>query len=159
MMAVDKNQAVVEFLLQCPQIQQSPLYFNFINATNDAKQIMTVSNDTLLNRPYVDGSVLKRYSFTLLDFKSISDLALVNIIGYTNENIEEMSDVQTLIDWVKTQNDEHNYPNFGQDCDIQEMKTTAENPTLEGVNETEQLAMYSFTIQIDYIDNSKKIWR
>lgn len=156
---IDKNQAVVSFLLQCEQIQNSPLYFNLINATNDAKQIMTIPNDTLLNRPYIDGSVLKRYSFTLIDFKSISDLALVNLVGYTNENIEEMSDVQSLIDWVKEQDELRNYPDFGSDCAIQEMRTTADNPTLDGINEQEQLAMYSFTIQIDYIDYSKKVWR
>lgn len=155
----DKNQAIVTFLLECQQIKDSPLYFNFINAKNDAKQIMTVSNDTLLNRPYIDGSVLKRYSFTIIDFKSISDSALVNLVGYSNENIEELADVQSLMDWIKEQNDVQNYPDFGKDCEIQEMKTTAENPTLDGINEDEQLAMYSFTIQIDYIDYSKKIWR
>lgn len=158
---VDKNNAVIEFLLQCPYIEGDPLYFNYINAKNDAKQIMTVANDVALNKRYVDGSVLKRFLFTLIDFKTISDTALlVNYMaGATNENVEEMAAVQKVVDWIHEQNDNHNFPNFGENCLIQTMGTTTENPTLDGVNPDAQLAMYSITIQIDYIDLSKKIWR
>ena len=160
MSSVDKNKAIIEFLATCPQIQETPLYFNFINAQNDTKQIITVSNDVYVNRPYIDGSVLKRYTFTLIDFKSISDLAIVlQFTGYDNENLDDMSDVQAVIDWISEQNELKNFPNFGEDCIVQEMHTTTENPNLDGINQDAGLAMYSITIQIDYIDVSKKVWR
>lgn len=161
MNAEDKNQAVINFLLQCPQIQNSHLYFNFINAQDDDKQIITTSNDVAANRPYIDGSIQKRYTFTLIDFKSISDNPLVSFGNYSNENVEDLSDVQSLIDWVARQEQLKNYPDFGPDCDIQSMITTTDEPTLEGVNTdvTPMLAMYSISIRIDYIDTSKRIWR
>lgn len=159
-MSVDKNQAMIDFLIQYESLRNHPLFFNFINAKDDSKQLITVSNDTYLNKPYIDGSVLRRYSCTLVDFKSISDMAIVfQLTDYANENIEEMSEVQDVIDWIHEQNELQNYPNFGTDCVIQEMTTTADNPTLEAINEEEHLAMYSVTIQVDYIDNSKKLWR
>lgn len=160
-MSVDKNQAVIEFLLQCPQIMGSPLYFNFINAEDNDKQIITVSSDVYLNKPYIDGSVLKRYTFTILNFKSISDSALVTLPGYIGENVDDLADVQAIIDWVKEQNDLHNYPDFGENCTVERMEPTANDPNLEGINSevTPMLAMYSVSIEIDYMDTSKMIWR
>lgn len=155
----DKNQAVIDFLLQCPTIQNSPLYFNFINAKDNNKQLVTQANDKALDRPYIDGSVLKRYTFTIIDYRSINALAVA--VGYANENVEEMLDVQSIIDWVTEQNELRNYPNFGEDCVVEELGTTTDNPNLNGINSnvTPALAIYSISIHVDYIDNSKKIWR
>ena len=158
---IDKNQAIIDFLLQCPDIANSELYFNFINAEDDNKQIITESNDKFSNRSYIDGSVLKQYTFTLIDFKSITDSALVLIQDYPNENVVDVSDVQTLINWINEQNKLQNFPDFGEDCEIQSIETTSENPRFEGINTevTPILAMYSISIRIEYIDNSEKLWR
>lgn len=158
---IDKNQAVIDFLLQCPDIANSELYFNFINAQDDNKQIITESNEKFSNRTYIDGSVLKQYTFTLIDFKSITDSALVLIQNYQNENVVDVSDVQALINWINNQNKLRNFPYFGEDCEIQSIETTSENPNFEGVNTevTPILAMYSISIRIEYIDNSEKLWR
>jgi len=158
---IDKNQAIIDFLLQCPDIANSELYFNFINAEDDNKQIITESNDKFSNRSYIDGSVLKQYTFTLIDFKSITDSALVLIQDYPNENVVDVSDVQTLINWINEQNKLQNFPDFGEDCEIQSIETTSENPNFEGINTevTPILAMYSISIKIEYIDNSAKLWR
>lgn len=158
---IDKNQAVIDFLLQCPDIANSELYFNFINAQDDNKQIITESNEKFSNRTYIDGSVLKQYTFILIDFKSITDSALVLIQNYQNENVVDVSDVQALINWINNQNKLRNFPDFGEDCEIQSIETTSENPNFEGVNTevTPILAMYSISIRIEYIDNSEKLWR
>lgn len=160
-MNVDKNKAVVDFLITCPQIYNSPLYFNFINASDSTKQIMTIANDYYTSKPYVDGSVSKLYSFTLVEFKSVSDMPIVKLSGYDSENIEDISEVQKLIDWIAEQEELHNYPNFGEDCIIERMRSTKDTPNLEGVNTdvTPPLAMYSVTIEIEYTDYSKTIWR
>lgn len=157
---IDKNQAVIDFLLQCPDIATSELYFNFINAEDDNKQIVTQATEKFSNKTYIDGSVLKQYTCTLLTFKSIADSPLVLLSNYENENVADISDVQALIDWISNQNDSHNFPDFGSDCEVQSIETTTENPSYEGVNTdvTPVLAMYSISIKIEYIDNSKKIW-
>ncbi len=160
-MPVDKNQAVIDFLINCPTIASNPLFFNFLNAKDNDKQLITQSTDKLLNKSYVDGSVLKRYVFTIVDFRSVAYLPVPKEAGYTSENVEEMFDVQGVMDWVNEQADEENYPDFGENCVIDSMKTTSETPTLNGVDTqvTPALAKYSMSIQIDYLDTSKVIFK
>lgn len=157
---VDKNQATIEFLMNCPAISSNPLFFNFLNAKDNNKQLITQANDTTLNQQYIDGSVLKRYTFTLIDFRSVTYEAIPKMEQYVSENVEEMFDVQGIINWIREQADLKNYPNFGEECLIDDMTTTSENPSLNGVDTsvTPALAKYSMTIQIDYLDTSKVIW-
>lgn len=161
---IDKNQAVIDYLLTCPQIQANPLYFNFLNAKDGNKQLITSGNDKTMNKPYIDGSVLKRYTFTIIDYRSLTYDAIVKPLGtsedYANENVEEAFDVQGVIDWISEQNDLRNFPNFGDTCEVDEIKTLTENPNLNGVDTsiTPALAKYSMSIQVDYIDKSKVIW-
>lgn len=164
MSTINKNAKIIEYLLQCQEIQNSPLYFNFINAKDGSNQVMTMTDVTSTLRTYIDGSIRKRYLFNIITFKSISENAIVKPVGtsgpYPDENIEDMQDVQTLIDWVNEQDDLCNYPDFGTDCIIDSIRTTTDTPTLMGIN-TElipPLAMYSISIQVEYIDISKQIW-
>lgn len=156
----DKNQAVIDFLITCPAIKNNPLYFNFLNARDGNKQFITSANDKLMNRSFIDGSVMKRFTFTLIDYKSIAYQAVVKEAGYVNENVEEMLDVQSVMDWIEEQADNRNYPDFGTDCEIDDMRTLTDNPNLNGVDTsvTPALAKYSMSIQIDYLDKSKAIY-
>ena len=156
----DKNQAIIDYLITCPQIYENPLFFNFINAKDMNQQIVTLNNEKSLQTPYVDGSVLKRYSFTIIAFRSISTNAIVKQDGYTDENVEEMLDVQGIIDWIDEQNENRNYPNFGENTEIDSIKATTDNPNLRNVDTSVNpyLAQYAITIQVDYIDNSKLLW-
>ena len=156
---VDKNKAVLTFLANYSDIQNSPIFINFINAKNDTIQFLTSSNDKRLNSPYVDGSVMKRYTINLVISKSITDMAIAKDI-LTNENIDDLADIQKMMDWVNEQGENHNYPDFGDKCVIEEMHTTAENPSVDGINTaiTPALCLYSMEIRIDYIDYTKVIW-
>ena len=157
---VDKNQAVIDFLINCPQIQANPLYFNFLNAKDGNKQFITSANDKSMNTTYIDGSVLRRFTFTIIDYRSIAYQAVVKEAGYVNENVEEMLDVQGIIDWVQEQADARNYPDFGELCEIDDMRPLTDNPNLNGVDTsvTPALAKYSMSIQIDYLDKSKVLY-
>ena len=157
---MDKEHALIEFLLQCDQIRDNPLFFNFLDAKNNNKQLVTVANEKILDRQYVDGSIFKRYTFVLMDYRTVVYQAVVKSGGYPNENLEEFLDVQTIIDWVEEQEELKNYPDFGPDCIIEEMRTTTSQPNLNGVdtNVKPSLAKYSISIQVDYLDISKRIW-
>lgn len=161
MSGIDKNQAVIDYIIQCPTIYNSPLYFNFINAQDDTNQLVTQSNERYASSRYIDGSVLKIYSFTIILYKSTADIAVVKLDGYPNENVADMSDIQALIDWISEQQELHNYPDFGEDCIVDDIHTTTENPNFDGIDEqvSPPLAIYSITIEIQYLDVSKKIWR
>ena len=161
-----KEQAIIDFLANCDTIKNSPLYFNFINAQDKNKQIITLANEKNTNQSFVDGSIRKRYTFTIIDFRSVSYQALVTAQittdsqQFMNENIEEYLDVQGIIDWVTQQNQARNYPDFGNDCIIDEMRALTDSPNLNGVdnNVKPALAKYSVSIQIDYIDKKDVLW-
>lgn len=158
---VDKNEAVINWLLNCPAISANPLFFNFINAKDNNKQLITLSNDKNIQRPYIDGSVLKRYTFSIIDFKSMTTNAVVKMEGYPNENVNEMLEVQDIIDWINAQADIGNFPDFGEDCIIDEIDTASDNPVLNGIDATvtPALAKYSVTIRITYLDTTKVVWK
>lgn len=157
MPAIDKNQAVIDFLLDCPVIAYNPLFFNFLQAQDNNKQIIVQTSDTSLNKKFIDGSVMKRYLFTIIDFRSIAYQPLPKVEGYSSENVEEFLDVQGIIDWINEQADAGNYPDFGSNYIIDSMQPTSNNPSLNGVDTqvTPALAKYSITIQIDYLDKTK----
>lgn len=159
LMAIDKNQAVIDYLLTCPSIAENPVFFNAIQAKDMTKEIVTIGNDTATNTPFIDGSVQKRYTFTIIDFRSITYNPLVTVPGYTNENVEDMLDVQGVIDWIEEQNVSRNFPDFGEGYLIDSIGTGTDNPNLDGVdtNITPALAKYSISVQIDYLDVSKAI--
>ena len=158
---MDKNEAIINYLITCPEIRDNPLYFNFIHGNEDDKQIITTSNEKTIDRPYVDGSVLKRFTFTIIDFKSVAYRAVVKDGVHPDENVEDLLQVQNIIDWITEQNELKNFPDFGEDCVIEEITTTANNPNLNGVdsNVSPALAKYSISIQVNYIDYSKTLWR
>ena len=157
---IDKNKAVIDYLLTCPDIQGSPLYFNFIEAKDNSNQFITNANDTIINQPYIDGSVEKVYTFTLIAFKSISYNPVTQVEGYTDENVADMADVQKLIDWVTSQNKIRNYPNFGGNCVVDNIKANSNNPNLDSVDTTltPALAKYSISIEIEYLDITDRLW-
>lgn len=156
---VDKNKAILNFIATYSGIETSPIFVNFINAKDDDIQFLTDSNDTNLNKTFIDGSVMKRYTFSLVVTRSITDLAIAKDI-MLNENIDDLADIQALMDWINEQGDNHNYPDFGEKCIIEEMHTTSENPSIDGINTevSPALALYSMEIRIDYIDYTKVIW-
>lgn len=157
---VDKNQAMIDYLINCPSIRDNPVFFNFISAKEDNKQLLPVANDKTLDRSYIDGSVLKRYTLTLIDFKSVIYQAVVKAAGYTNENVEEMFDVQGIIDWVTEQGRKKVFPYFGSDCIVQSIRTVTDNPNLNGIDTSTSpaTAKYSFSIQVEYLDTTDVIW-
>lgn len=156
----DKNQAIIDYLTNCPYVENNPLFFNFGNAKDSDIQIVAQSNDVSLNKTYVDGSVLKRFTFNLLIYKSVSYNPLVTAEGYLNENIEEVKEVQNIIDWITTQNRLENFPDFGSDCTIESIEALTNNPSMNGVNSSVMppLATYNISINVTYCDFENTVW-
>lgn len=149
---------MIDFLLQCPSIRDNPLFFNFGNIEDDANQAITSSEDVALRRPFVDGSISKRFTFSIDSFKSVAYNPIIQ--GYSDENIEGFNEVQDFIDWINEQGDVGNFPNFGENYLIEKMETVSETPTLLSVETSLDpvMAIYRVTIAVDYIDFSKRIW-
>lgn len=158
----DKHQAMLDYLFTCPSVSSNPMFFNFGEVRENSNQFITTSNSERLGTEYIDGSVTKYYVFTLLTFKTISYNAVVRTTGnYSDENLLEMTEFQSVIDWVNEQEDSHNYPNFGDDCIVDSIRCLTANPVLSDVDVSQEpaIATYSITIQVEYLDISKRLWK
>ena len=158
---IDKHLSVVQYLLNCPKLRNNPLYFNYAQARDESGQILTSAEDSDFDRKYVDGSKGKIFTFTLNVFKSMTDDAIVKTGDFSNENIDDIMDMQGLIDWITEQEELRNYPDFGEQCIVESISTTSETPRFEGVDDSvlPPLAIYSVVIRVDYIDYSKVVWK
>jgi hypothetical protein len=155
---MDKNKSMIEFLKTCPDIKDEPMFFNFGNIEDNAHLANAKSDDISLHRQFVDGSEAKRFTFSVDNFKSVAHNPVVQ--GYSDENLEDFGEVQKVLDWINEQDELQNFPEFGNDCLIEKMTTLTTKPELVGVDTSSNppMAVYRISIQIDYIDNSKKLW-
>lgn len=155
---MSKNQAMLTFLQTCPSIRDNPLFFNFGKVENNAHQANMRSDEVSLHRPYIDGTELKRYTFHLDSFKSVAYNSVIP--GLPDENMEDFEEVQSLIDWINEQEELKNYPAF-ENCIIDKMRSLSSKPELVGVDTTTSppIAVYRISIQIDYLDTSKQVWK
>ena len=153
----DKNEAMLNFIKTCPYIQDNSLFFNFGNVEDGAHQMITKSDDIRLQKPYIDGSVLKQYTFSLDSFKSIAYNPIVDEMD--DENFDDFKSAQDLLNWIEEQNDAQNYPDFGDGCIIDEMRPVTEKPDLLLVETAMNppTAIYRITIKIIYLDISKTL--
>ena len=163
---MDKNKAVIDYLFTCPYIKDNPLFYNFGQVESDNKQVVTQASDISVNTPFIDGSVRKRYTFTIIDYKSVVYNAVITrTVDETDipvsENLDNDLEVQQVADWVTEQSDLRNYPDFGSDCVIDDMVVVTDQPNMNGVDRevSPALAKYSISIRIDYMDYSKAIWK
>ena len=90
-----------------------------------------------------------------------NNIAVVKLPDYPNENMSDLTDIQGLIDWINEQDELRNFPDFGEDCIVETISTTTDEPSFDGIDEETEpnLAVYSITIEIAYIDISKRLWR
>lgn len=161
MSRVDKNKAMLTYLTTCPVVKDNPAYFNFADETDNDTQYITETEEGKITVPFIDGSVRKRFTFRLILFRSVTSNELIEDGDTTNnENVEDFSELQEIVDWIEEQEDSHTYPDFGDKIEIDKMETLSDAPVFEGVNTSVSpaLAMYSIAIRIDYIDYSKTIW-
>lgn len=157
---MDKNLAMIKFLLDCPTIQENPLFFNFANEEDGNNHFITEKDAS--KRTYIDGSVLKQYTFTIASYSSVAHDAVIkegdDIL--LNQNIENMAKVQEILDWINEQAENQNYPDFGADCRIDDMSTLTTDPDIDGIDTSVNppIARYSVGVKLIYLDTSKKVW-
>lgn len=145
--------------MQCPTIQANPLFFNFANEEDGNNHVITGTDKT--KKHFVDGSILKQYTFTIAFYKSVAHVALVESDDkYKNQNMEDMATVQQVLDWIDEQAQIESYPDFGEMYEIEEMDTMTTDPDLDGVDTSVNppIARYSISVRIEYIDRTKMLW-
>lgn len=158
---MSKDSIMLEYLLTCPSINENSLFFNYAEGEDNTSHFITEASDKSTQKPFVDGSIQKRYSFDIIVYKSLGYTPIDTTDVTADENLDELSEVQAIIDWITEQGELRNFPNFGDKIEVDEMYCTTDKPVLRGVFTDTMgtpMARYSITIQIDYLDKTKMIW-
>jgi len=172
MPTIDLNKRILEYIYECPVVENNPMYFCVAEERDNHNQLLPSREQPQDDIEYVDGTVERTYRAEILMYKSVAYNPIVTEeVGtsgkripsdvYPNENLEDMEDGQALIDWIKDQNDNRHFPNFGEYCIIDSVKPKSNRPILNGINSELEppLAQYSVGLEIKYLDISKQLWK
>lgn len=157
---MDKNQIMIQFLMNCPVIQENPLFFNFAEEEDDTNHFISISDDENTTKEFVDGSKLKQYTFQIISYKSLAHNPLIEANLVADENLEDMANVRAIMDWINEQGENKVFPNFGEGYIIESMRSINTDPSLNGVDTSVNppLAQYSIAVRLTYLDTTKMIW-
>ena len=137
----NRNQALQDWFSQSPYV--TDLYFNFTPAEEGVTGVAPISGETVLKR-YLGGYALKEYDFGVVQFKSVN-----TDVPNNNDNATEMYDVDLLMDWIKEQDKQRNYPNF-EGCTIQRVEVLNNMPVVTG--QDDKVAKYMCQCRVTYLE-------
>lgn len=138
-MASNKHRAVWDWLLTCPLI--GDLFFNMANPKPGGTALVPSESVT---DEYIDGSEVRQYNVALTRFQAFSsdpnDMA----------NIEAVTDLEELGDWVTAQVRRGNLPAFPENCRITDIRVLPNESGYMVAQDFSQ-AKYMIQFRIEYI--------
>ncbi len=155
----NRYEAMLAYLSECPEMQ-GVLNFQAAEAGSGVIQVLTEGGEAQNNRKFIDGSVEKRFDFTVAFYKPVIHAGYIVDKGEANLNLEGILNVHALIDWLEEQNAERNFPDFGEDKQIDSVRSMNNEPTLawiDGAHYSPPMAKYTVTVRVEYIDYSRAI--
>lgn len=118
------------------------LGFNFSPESIDNIAMVTNYADRVL-REFVTGAKQKEYGVTFLVTKQYST-------DSDDLNLEAMEFADSFMEWVEEQNNNRNYPNLGDDTEVEEIEVLQNMPSLSGINAEEGYAVYQIQLRVVY---------
>lgn len=140
-MASDKHSAVWDWLQTCPLI--GDLFFNAIDPKDG--NTCLVPSDQLVTE-YIDGSSLRNYNCALTRYQKFSSDPNDMV------NIEAVTDLEALGEWVEEQLNEGNLPKFPENMQITDISVLPNSSGYMVAQDFTQ-AKYMIEFQIEYIQN------
>lgn len=87
---------------------------------------------------------MKQYDFGVVQYKPIN-----TNVPNNSDNAAEMYDVDLLIDWIKEQDKQRNYPTF-EGCTVQRVEVLNNMPVVTG--QDDEVARYMCQCRVTYLE-------
>lgn len=146
-MTDSKHQSVWNWIYENDEI--SDLFFNFSTSESGDVVIATDATDFIETR-YVDGTTKRHYDFSIVSYQDLNTDAPNDTL-----NIKIIESVESLMEWVRTQNKLRNFPVFPDNCSVLKVEVLQDIPTVAGQDET--TAKYLFGCRITYIQKGENL--
>ena len=144
----NKFEAMMEFIRSSDYAGQDT-YLNYLtDENNDDNTAVLTSGAGKIVTQYTDGACLVNLAFEIRQIKPHSKESNI----YANSDAAQ--EVQSFMDWINEQGRLKSFPDFGDRCKVQHMATpkTARTPNMLGLTESEDGAIYSFPVEILYLE-------
>lgn len=138
----------IKWLLQSDYIKNNKLFLNAVNAEDNSIQLVTQQIARNQDKKYIDGSTLHRVVFTVFDYKSISFNQFVKAMFERNENLSDLLLVNQLIDFVDDMNKKGNFPDFGENFEVQSIYCEYNTPSAPSIDSSLSPALAKYSIPI-----------
>lgn len=148
----DKHGAVFDWFYKCPVFQELFFIFapddngNAVLVPNDV--ISSLSDDNLTEQAYIDGSKIRIYTFTAIQFLPYGTGSNMEAV----ENIDYVRKVQEIAAWIDEQAQQGILPDFGEKCEIQKVEVLNMADGISAVDENG--AKYMFAVRFKYLDKT-----
>lgn len=117
------------------------LYFESADAYPNVRTIVPKYGD-YLNKTDILGAKYKSYSFVFIGYEMIDT-------GTSDLNITNMEVMDEFTRWLEIQKEEHNFPDFGDNCSEYEIIPLQNMANLAFISD-DGLAKYMLGVRIDY---------
>lgn len=135
----DRNIAILNWLSQCGEIAD---IFCLVGKAKNDNTVFVPNVSEEWTKEFNDGTGEKELTFTLITYKDITTEP------NTNDNAKAQFDVEKVMEWVREQNANSNYPQFADNETIFEIEVLENMPTMAGADE--KTAKFMFAVKINY---------
>ena len=96
------------------ELTKDILHFNYSPESADSFGLITNYSEQAVKR-FINGNVRKAYGFTIDVVKNYS-------VSGDDLNLECMNFVQGFMDWIEQQNEQKVFPDFGENCEVEQIE-------------------------------------
>lgn len=132
--------ALWDWFAGCASITR--LFFNF-SGTDDGDTVIATSGDMLLE-DYISGMQRRRYAFDLIRY--LPATFTENDPG----NVDMMEDIDSIVQWVRQQNDAGNLPQFPDGCVAESIEVLDDRTGYVAATD-QNMAKYMIPFAIEYM--------
>jgi len=140
-MTVNKDKNVLEWAMGNPYLTDVPL-LNRLNGRQGACAVIPMEGAAI--KRYINGDVVRRYDFMLQVTFQLSEVT-------DSVNADGLFTLGQWMEWIEEQEREKNYPDFGDGCDVLEVKNLSGGPVMSQVFEDGK-AKYQFPAAVVYLE-------
>jgi hypothetical protein len=140
---MNKHQAVYDFVSGAPLA--SDWYFNFAPMQTGDNMVAALKSEQP-DEQFIDGSGYKAYDFTIVLYRTPDKGE-----GSAIANIADLQVAQSVMDWLRLQDEAGNFPDFGEDCIVERIEILNNMPQAAELKEV-QVAQYTFSCRIKYFE-------
>ena len=145
------HKAVLDYLKEVVrELTDGAVTFNFSQEEPDTFSVVTRYADKVI-RSYINGNKDMEYGFEIVMIRQYSS-------DEDDLNLEAMEFAQGLIEILDQREQDKNYPDLGDNTEVQSIEVLQNMPNLTGINAEAALAQYRVQGRIVYTEKDSKGW-